>query len=114
MKRRFLFLENQSVAVAVWATRHADVKHIGAALPTGKRLQRSARIHFFIVILIACFAQPTGAITLERVLQTTLEKNPAIKEAKSGLEHGAGRRLVLRSAVWPHAELGHPPGHQAG
>src|SRR5947208_8137126 len=114
MKRRFLFLENQSVAVAMWATRHADVKHIGAALPTGKRLQRSARIHFFIVILIACFAQPTGAITLERVLQTTLEKNPAIQEAKSGLEQAAGRRLVFRSVVWPHAELGAPAGVQAG
>src|SRR5437870_5473125 len=114
MKRRFLFLENQSVAVAVWAMRHADVKHIGAALPTGKRLQRSARIHFFIVILIACFAQPTGAITLERVLQTTLEKNPAIQEAKSGLEQAAGRRLVFRSVVWPHAELGAPAGVQAG
>src|SRR5436189_5698026 len=114
MKRRFLFLENQSVAVAMWATRHADVKHIDAALPTGKRLQRSARIHFFIVILIACFAQPTGAITLERVLQTTLEKNPAIQEAKSGLEQAAGRRLVFRSVVWPHAELGMPAGVQAG
>ena len=114
MKRRFLFLENQSVAVAVWATRHADVKHIGAALPTGKRLQRSARIHFFIVILIACFAQPTGAITLERVLQNTLENNPAIQGAKSGLEQAMGQRLVFRSVVWPHAELGAPAGVQAG
>src|SRR5437667_12072770 len=102
MKRRFLFLENQSVAVAMWATRHADVKHMGAALPTGKRLQRSARIHFFIVLLIACFAQPTGAITLERVLQTTLEKNPAIQEPKPRLEPAPLRRLVLRSEVWPN------------
>src|SRR5438132_1185848 len=114
MKRRFLFLENQSVAVAVWTTRHADVKHIGAALPTGKRLQRSARIRLFMLMLIACFAQPTGAITLERVLQTTLEKNPAIQEAKSGLEQAAGQRLVFRSVVWPHAELGAPAGVQAG
>src|SRR5205807_1455862 len=114
MKRRFLFLENQSVAVAVWATRHADVKHIGAALPTGKRLQRSARIHFFIVILIACFAQPTGAITLERVLQTTLENNPANQGAKSGLEQAMGQRLVFRSVVWPRFEVGVPAGVQAG
>src|SRR5436305_14897628 len=114
MKRRFLFLENQSVAVAMWATRHADVKHIGAALPTGKRLQRSARIHLFIVILIACFAQPTGAITLERALQATLEQNPAMQEANSGLEHAAGRRLVLRSCVWPHAAWGAPPVVQPG
>src|SRR5438132_14062959 len=104
MKRRFLFLENQSVAVAVWATRHADVKHIGAALPTGKRLQRSARIHFFIVILIACFAQPTGAIKLERVLQTTLEKNSAIQVVKSVLVQEVGRLRVYSSVVWPHAD----------
>jgi len=33
------------------------------------------------------------AVTLERVLQTTLEKNPAIQEAKAGLEQAAGQRL---------------------
>src|SRR5437660_11915381 len=114
MKRRFLFLENQSVAGAGWTTRHADVKHTGAGLPTGKRLQRSARIHFFIVILIACFAQPTGAITLERVLQTTLENNPAIQGAKSGLEQAMAQRMGFRSVVWPRAEVGVRAGVQAG
>ena len=114
MNRSSATLASQSVAVALWATRHADVKHITVALPTGKRLQRSARIRLFMLMLIACFAQPTGAITLERVLQTTLEKNPAIQEAKSGLEQAAGQRLVFRSVVWPHAELGAPAGVQAG
>src|SRR6266513_1430188 len=114
MKRSSATLARQSVTVALSATRHTDVKHISAALSTGKRLQQSARIRLFMVMLIACFAQPTGAITLERVLQTTLEKNPAIQEAKSGLEQAAGRRLVFRSVVWPHAELGAPAGVQAG
>jgi len=54
------------------------------------------------------------AITLERALQTTLEKNPAIQEAKAGLEQAAGQRLVFRSIIWPHAELGVPAGVQAG
>ena len=114
MNRSSATLARQSAAVALWATRHADVKHISAALPTGKRLQRSARIHLLTLMLIGCFAQPTGAITLERVLQTTLEKNPAIQEAKSGLEQASGQRLVFRSLVWPHAELGAPAGVQAG
>src|SRR6266513_1622087 len=114
MKRSSATLARQSVTVALSATRHTDVKHISAALSTGKRLQQSARIRLFMVMLIACFAQPPGAITLERVLQTTLEKNPAIQEAKSGLEQAAGRRLVFRSVVWPHAELGAPAGVQAG
>src|SRR5213594_1388324 len=114
MNRSSATLTRQSVAVALWATRHADVKHVSAGLPTGKRLQRSARIRLFILMLIACFAQPTGAITLERVLQTTLEKNPAIQEAKAGLEQAAGQRLVFRSIIWPDAELGVPVGIQGG
>jgi outer membrane protein TolC len=54
------------------------------------------------------------AVTLETVLRTTLEQNPAIQEAKSGLEQASGQRLVFRSVVWPQAELGVPAGLQAG
>jgi len=54
------------------------------------------------------------AVTLETVLRTTLEQNPAIEEAKSGLEQASGQRLVFRSVVWPQAELGVPAGLQAG
>jgi len=114
MKGAFLSLGSKSVTVAVSATRHARVKHISAALPAGKRLQRLARIHLLIPILLACFEEPTKAITLERVLQATLDENPAIQEAKSGLEQASGQRLVFRSVVWPHAEVGVPAGVQAG
>jgi len=55
-----------------------------------------------------------SAVTLENVLQTTLEKNPAIQEAKARLEGATGLRLVFRSVVWPHAEVGVPAGVQAG
>src|SRR6266542_888356 len=114
MKSRFLFLESKSVAVAMWATLHGRGKHVSAALPTGKRLQRSSRIHLLLLILTACFAGPIRAVTLETVLQTTLEKNPAIQEAKSGLEQATGQRLVVRSVIWPRAEVGVPAGVQAG
>ena len=114
MKGAFLSLGSKSVAVAVSATRYARVKHISAAPPAGKRLQRLARIHLLILILLACFEEPTKAITLERVLQATLDENPAIQEAKSGLEQASGQRLVFRSVVWPHAEVGVPAGVQAG
>jgi outer membrane protein TolC len=129
MKQRVLFLESipplreQPVVVALWATRHARVKHISATLSTGKRLQQmqrdnvkytSARLCLSITILTACLAHPAGGVTLETVLQTTLEKNPAIQEAKSGLEQAAGQRLVLRSIVWPNVELGVPAGIQGG
>jgi outer membrane protein TolC len=66
------------------------------------------------LILIACFVYPTGAVTLETVLQTSLERNPDIQEAKSGLEQAAGKRLVFRSVAWPDAELGVPAGVQMG
>jgi outer membrane protein TolC len=59
-------------------------------------------------------AHRTDAITLETVLRTTLEKNPAIQEAKAGVEQAAGQRLVFRSIVWPQVELGVPAGLQYG
>jgi outer membrane protein len=66
------------------------------------------------VILVTCFAHPTRAVTLETILQTALERNPAIQEAKSDLEKAAGQRLVFRSVAWPDAELNVPAGVQAG
>ena len=73
--------------------------------------------HIWLVsslILIACFVYPAGAVTLETVLQTSLERNPDIQEAKSGLEQAAGKRLVFRSVAWPNVELGVPAGVQMG
>ena len=50
-----------------------------------------------ISLVAACYAQTAGAVTLQTVLQTTLGSlNPAIQEAKSGLEQAAGQRLVFR------------------
>lgn len=114
MKRGLFTSGSASVAVALWATRHRPVKHVSVALPRGKRLQKRARVCAFIVVAIGLFAQRTSAVTLEQVLQTTLERNPAIQEAKAGLEQAAGRRLVFRSVALPHAELGVPAGVQAG
>jgi outer membrane protein TolC len=68
----------------------------------------------FVAILTLTFAHAARAITIETVLQTTLERNPAIQEAKSGLEQAAGQRLVFRSVAWPDVELGVPAGVQAG
>ena len=55
-----------------------------------------------------------GSITLDRVLNTTLEKNPAIQRAKLNLEQAAGHRLVLRSIAWPGLKFGVPAGVQGG
>src|SRR5881275_1888220 len=79
--------------------------------PSGRALPLLALFSGALYLLIlhgAC------AVTLETVLKTTLDRNPAIQEAKSGLEQAAGQRLVFRSLVWPHAELGVPAGVQAG
>jgi outer membrane protein TolC len=78
------------------------------------RLRKIATSKLFIVIPIACFPHTGRAVTLERVLQVTLEKNPAIGEAKSGLEQAAGQRLFFRSVAWPDVELDVPAGVQGG
>jgi outer membrane protein TolC len=55
-----------------------------------------------------------SAVSLQDVLRATLDNNPAIQEAKAGLERAAGQRLVFRSGIWPHIELGVPAGVQYG
>jgi outer membrane protein TolC len=54
------------------------------------------------------------AVSLQDVLRATLDNNPAIQEAKAGLERAVGQRLVFRSGIWPHIELGVPAGLQYG
>lgn len=74
-------------------------------------------IRFAITLLGASFLSiSSGArgVTLDTVLQITLEKNPAIQQAKAHLEEAAGRRLVLRSVMWPDAKLRLPAGVQGG
>jgi outer membrane protein TolC len=73
-----------------------------------------AGLKVFVIILMVSITHATRAVTLQAVLQTTLERNPAIQEAKSGLEQAAGQRLVFRSVVWPDAELSVPAGVQGG
>jgi hypothetical protein len=69
---------------------------------------------FLFLMLLICAAPVSNAITLENVLQTTLDKNPAIQQARSNLEQAAGQRLVLRSIIWPNARLNVPGGVQGG
>jgi outer membrane protein TolC len=79
--------------------------------PGGRALSSFALLSgvwYFSMLHGAC------AVTLEDALRTTLEKNPAIQEAKAGLERAAGQRLVFRSIVWPQVELGIPAGIQFG
>src|SRR6266480_4977536 len=68
----------------------------------------------FISALAVYCTHTTSGVTLQTVLRTSLERNPAILEAKSALEGAAGQRLVFRSVAWPDAELGVPAGVQAG
>ncbi|HMJ06132.1 MAG TPA: TolC family protein, partial [Chthoniobacterales bacterium] len=67
----------------------------------------------FLAALIACASQ-AHAITLEAALARTLEKNPAIQEAKADLEAAAGRRLILRAESLPDSRVLLPGGVQGG
>jgi outer membrane protein TolC len=106
-------LGRQSLCEGRSTTRRERVKRISHALPTGKRLQ-PAIVHVFVLILIASFACPSSAVTLQEVFRTTLDNNPAIVEAKAGLEQAAGQRLVFRSIVWPDFDANVPAGLQYG
>src|SRR5207302_948962 len=80
----------------------------GAANPprSARNLASVARVVFGMTIV--CFSRTSDAITLDEVLNSTLGKNPAIQQAKANLERAAGRRLVLRSIVWPNLKLNVP------
>ena len=68
----------------------------------------------FILGLGGVLSTSAYAITLDAALARTLEKNPAIIQAKSQLEQASGRRLVLRSLALPDANLQVPGGLQGG
>src|SRR5207244_440735 len=72
------------------------------------------RFAILLAVSLVFFPQIADTITLDNVLQTTLEKNPAIQRAKLNLEQAAGHRLVLRSIAWPGLKLGVPAGVQGG
>ena len=67
-----------------------------------------------IAISATCLMGSARAATLQEVLDTTLGKNPAIQEAKAGLEQAAGTRLAFRSVILPDFRVGVPAGVQAG
>jgi outer membrane protein TolC len=54
------------------------------------------------------------AITLEEALQRTVDKNPAIQNAKHDLEKACGRRLIFRSIGLPDVVIGAAGGDQGG
>ena len=74
------------------------------------------RINASFAIALTYFAilSSTHAVTLDQVLDRTLQNNPAIQQAKLNLEQAAGHRLVLNSITWPNIRVGAPAGIQGG
>jgi len=64
---------------------------------TGRR--HLAGLKVFAIILIVSLTHATSAVTLQAVLQTTLERNPAIQEAKSGLERGVLTQTLFNAGL---------------
>ena len=56
----------------------------------------------------------TSEMTLDAILQRTVEKNPEIVKAKLELEQASGRRLIFRSVGLPNAIIGATLGDQGG
>ena len=64
-------------------------------------------------VLVLC-ADASDAVTMEALLQRTVQNNPAIQSAKSDLEQAYGRRLVFHSVALPDATIGVAAGIQGG
>jgi len=103
-----------SVCREACATTNQRVGGMSPAFSTGQRLRPAASVHIFVLILIASFAHASSAVTLQEVLRTTLDKNPAILEGKAGLEQASGQRLVFHSVIWPDFDVLVPAGLQYG
>jgi len=76
------------------------------------------RLTIALSVLLAGWAVAMKGVTLDALLQTTMEKNPEIQKARYNLEAAAGRRLVFRSIGLPDAIIGgligDEGGHRAG
>jgi outer membrane protein TolC len=70
------------------------------------------------VCLAFVLARSANGLTLDAVLAQTLERNPAIQQARFAVEQAAGRRIELRSIAFPDARIavfgGDQGGHRAG
>jgi outer membrane protein TolC len=69
---------------------------------------------FVVPILWLSILSVAHGMTLDAVLNKTLENNPEIQRAKANLEAASGRRIVLRSVAWPNVKLNPPAGVQGG
>src|SRR5438552_5953091 len=111
MKRRFLFARSarfQRVRVDILPTRQrsARCRTLHARCMRFQKRTLGGGVRFLLLLfLLICFVHRTSAITLERVLQTTLENNPSIQEAKAGLAQAARQRLVSRSVAWHRPDV---------
>lgn len=72
------------------------------------------KLTFAAAVLTLSILSGARGITLDGVLNATLEKNPEIQRAKLNLEQAAGHRLVLRSIIWPNLRVNVPAGVQGG
>src|SRR5947207_854320 len=66
----------------------------------------------FVLLLFAGAA--LNALTLDAVMQQTVDRNPEIQQARLRLEQATGKRLVLRSIAYPDAVIGGLLGDQGG
>ena len=72
------------------------------------------RLRVILSLLIAPWVVTTHGITLDALLQKTIERNPEIQKANHDLEQAFGRRLVFRAVAWPEATIGITAGAQGG
>jgi outer membrane protein TolC len=72
------------------------------------------RLRIIFPLLIVSWVATSNGITLDTLLQKTIEKNPEIQKTRYDLEQASGRRLVFRAVGLPEATIGITGGAQGG
>jgi len=72
------------------------------------------RLKIILPLLIVSWVATTDGITLDTLLQKTVDKNPEIQKTKHDLEQASGHRLVFRAVGLPEATIGVIGGAQGG
>ena len=72
------------------------------------------RLRIILSLLLLSWVATMHGITLDGLLQKTIDKNPEIQKARLDLEQAFGRRLVFRAVALPEATIGITAGAQGG
>src|SRR5437868_7536717 len=71
-------------------------------------------VFLILISVLAAFVARVDGLTLDAMLQRTIDQNPEIQHAKLDLERATGKRLIFRAVAFPDVTVGVAAGDQGG